>query len=392
MAMESLFLIQYGELALKGKNKNQFLRRLKANIRSQLADGEAVLSEQKGRLYLQVDHDRAERTRAILSRVFGIHGFAETSRVEKDMSLIRSACVDLAHRQISRGTRFKIEARRTDKGFPLSSYKIACDVGDELRRELPELTVDLYHPDWTVHIEIRDAAYLYSSVMRGLGGLPTGSAGRGLLLLSGGIDSPVAGYLMAKRGIQIDAVYFHTPPYVAEEAREKVEKLTKILSRFLPRISLWVVPYTDVQVKLKEESEPRGITLLSRAAMLEIACLLARRQKMGCIVTGESLGQVASQTLESIDFTGSRATLPVFRPLIGLDKEEIIGLARQIDTYETSILPFEDCCTLFASDHPLIRPDRGDMTRCYEALNLTQMLGETAQNAVKKDFRAGRLI
>ena len=392
MADTALFLIQYGELALKGKNRSQFMRRLRSNIRAQLGDEEAVFSERSGRIFLEVDRRRKDETSSVLSRVFGIHGFTETQRLRKSMDPIRSACLNLIPGLLSQGNRFRIEARRTDKGFPLTSYQMACDIGDAVRNTYSGLSVNLDDPDWTVHIEIRDAAYIYSSVDRGPGGLPTGSAGRGLLLLSGGIDSPVAGYRMAKRGVTIDAVYFHTPPYVSERTREKVETLTKILSRHVPEVGLWTVPYSDIQVKLKTQGEPRSITLLSRAAMMEISCLLAKMHGKGCIITGESLGQVASQTMESLDFTGSRATVAVFRPLVGMDKSEIIHEARQIGTYETSILPYEDCCILFAPTNPLTRPDRGDLTGQYESLGLPPLLERAADTAERKEFHRGELV
>lgn len=372
--MQSLFLIKYGELALKGKNRGQFERRLCTNIRRQLSGSELQLARSRGRLYLQTAAPPADVVRA-LAHTFGIIAYSQALQADKEMGAIREAACRLAEGlAASRGKRFKIEARRSDKSFPLDSYGIACDLGDLLRSTYPQLAVDLHRPDWILNVEIRDKAYLYGPESPAPGGLPLGSSGRGLLMLSGGIDSPVAGYLMGKRGLAVDAVHFHTPPYTSERSKEKVARLAGILSQYLLGLRLFVVPFTPVQLRIRERAREEESTLLVRACMIKVSEMIARRQGGDCLVSGESLGQVASQTLPSLAFTGSLAGLPLLRPLIGMDKEEIIDLARRIGTFETSILPYEDCCTLFSPAHPLVKPALDRMQRSFASLEVEPLL------------------
>jgi len=236
--------------------------------------------------------------------------------------------------------------------------------------------VDLHRPDWVLNVEIRDRAYLYGAEQAAPGGLPLGSSGKGLLLLSGGIDSPVAGWLMGKRGLAVDAVHFHTPPYTSQKAKEKAVTLARILSEYLWKIRLFAVPFTPVQLRIRERAPAEESTLLIRACMVQAAETVARRERHACLISGESLGQVASQTLPSLSFTGSRTTLPLLRPLIGMDKEEIVALARRLGTFETSILPYADCCSLFSPPHPLVKPDFGRMSLSFEALEIEPLLAE----------------
>ncbi len=386
---ETLFLIKYGEIALKGRNRLFFLRRLKANILRQLESVPgpvpAAVDIRPGRLYLRVNERSADIAERTLAGVFGIVGFSKAARVEKNMAAIRRGALRVARKLMSSGQTFKIEARRTDKSFSPDSYGIACDLGDFLRENLPGLSVNLTRPDWTLYVEIRESAYLYAPETKGPGGLPVGVSGRAMLLLSGGIDSPVAGYLMAKRGLRVDAVYFHTPPFTSNKVREKVARLMDILAAYIPDTALLTVPFTDIQVRIKEQAQPDEVTLLSRASMMRLTGRLARRRKALCLITGESLGQVASQTVQALAFTGSRVSLPVFRPLIGLDKDEIISLARGIGTYETSILPYPDCCTIFAPAHPLTHPNLQEITESYESLDLEPLITAAARaTEVKK--------
>lgn len=373
--MESLYLLKYGELSLKGGNRRLFEQRMCDDIRRKLAGLPGLeLRREWGRLYLSAPGEQPRIERA-LAATFGLVGFARSWVTGQDMEQIREAAVRVAEPlRAAGGSRFKIAARRSDKGFPLSSYQIACDLGDHLLRRFPDLRVDLTRPDWTVQVEVRRRVYVYGPQTRGPGGLPLGSSGRGLLLLSGGIDSPVAGYLMAKRGLAVDAVYFHTPPYTAAQARDKVVDLSRILSAFITGLRLFVVPFTDIQLRINQQVPEEERTLLVRAAMMQIADRLARRERGSCLITGESLGQVASQTVQSLHFTGSRTELPLFRPLIGMDKEEIIALARAIGTFETSILPYPDCCVLFAPQHPLVKPNLERLTRSLQALHLDPLL------------------
>ncbi len=384
--MESLFIVRYGEIALKGKNRDYFLHKLTFNIKRQMGGIHADTSIKKGRIFVKVTEEDAGRAGSVLAGVFGIVGFAPVVQVKKEMREIGNAAVNLARELLPLGKKFKIEARRTDKSFPLNSYGIACALGDLLREQLPGLTVSLYDPDWILNIEIRESAYLYGPGSRGPGGLPVGSSGRGLLLLSGGIDSPAAGYLMAKRGLRIDFVYFHTPPYTSGKALEKVEKLAAVLNRYQPGGRLHVVPFTEIQLRINEKAAPDAVTLMSRASMMHAATLIARRRRALCLITGESLGQVASQTLESLAFTGSQTPLPVFRPLIGKDKVEIVTLAETIGTYETSILPHPDCCTLFAPSHPLTRPNMSEMQDLFRSLDLDDLIKKAAASADRVDI------
>jgi thiamine biosynthesis protein ThiI len=380
LSMDSLYLIKYGELSLKGKNRGEFVARLQGDIRRKFRDIPIRLRREWGRLYLyppeQLNEEQsAEIVEKILARTFGIVGFAKALVVAQDIELMKNAAAALAGELMSsRGKRFKIEARRSDKSFAHSSYQICCILGDHLRRQYPGLQVEMNRPDWVLQVEVRSRVYLYGPQIKAPGGLPCGVSGRGLLLLSGGIDSPVAGYLMAKRGLSLDALYFHTPPYASEQALEKVRKLAEILCTYITGLSLRVVPFTAIQLKINSLARKETTTLLVRAAMMTIADRLAHRHELDGLVTGESLGQVASQTVQSLHFTGSYTKLPLFRPLIGMDKEEIVGVAQEIGTYQTSILPYEDCCTLFAPRHPEVRPKIDRMVRAFRSLGLEELI------------------
>lgn len=378
-----LFLIKIGEIALKGENRSFFEARLRRNIRRALTGIECTVAGGSGRFYLRVRPEDEETARERLARVFGITSFSRTTRAEKTIDAIRSTAVALvaAQEEHLANTSFKVEARRTDKQFPMRSYDIAAELGGVLLESFPSLKVDVHRPSWVLNVEIREQAYLYLDRSQGPGGLPVGTAGRGMLLLSGGIDSPVAGYLMAKRGLRLSAVYFHAYPYTSEEAREKVVTLARTLAPYLSGVTLYVVPFTDAQMRIKQRGAAEEVTLLMRACMMRIAEQLAARTNSGCLITGESLGQVASQTMESMSFTGGMTTLPVFRPLIGMDKEEIIALARKVGTFETSILPYDDCCTIFSPKHPLIRPQLDRMRNAYEALEIDDLLTQAADGA-----------
>ncbi|UCF96395.1 MAG: tRNA 4-thiouridine(8) synthase ThiI [Spirochaetaceae bacterium] len=385
--MELLYLIKYGELSLKGKNRKDFEARLREDIRTRLADLSIRLRQEWGRMYLHPPGgDPAAQSlgkiESTLARTFGIIGFARSYAVAQSMDQIEEAALILAEELIaSRGIRFKIEARRSDKSFSLSSYQICCHLGDSLSRHFPELKVDLNRPDWTIQVEVRRRVYIYGPQSRAPGGLPLGASGRGLLLLSGGIDSPVAGYLMGKRGLAMDAVYYHTPPYTSEQAREKVQQLAGILAEYVTGLHLWIVPFTEIQLKINNLARKEATTLLVRAAMMAIADRLARRHGHDCLVTGESLGQVASQTVQSLHFTGSYTGLPLFRPLIGMDKAEIIRAAQEIGTYETSILPYQDCCTLFAPQHPEVRPRIDRMVSVFRSLALEKLISKAVDES-----------
>jgi tRNA uracil 4-sulfurtransferase len=386
---DTLFLIKYGEIALKKRNRGSFVRSLKDSVHARLPGVDCSIYETFNRVYLRCAAADKDAVAAALGRTFGIAAFCEAVRVAADIDAIVEASLRMAESFLPRGARFKAEVRRAEKAFPFTSYEIACRIGDAVRRRFPQLTVDVHNPDWVLNVEVREYAYLYGPSTGGPYGLPNGSSGSGLLLLSGGIDSPVAGWMMAKRGMAVDAVYFHSAPFTSEKAREKVETLARILSGWEPGISLHVAPFTPVLGRIKERAKDEEVTLLLRACMMRFATLLAERTGALCLITGESLGQVASQTVESMSFTGSLTQLPVFRPLVGMNKEEIIAAAKRIDTFATSNLPYADCCVLFAPERPLIHPDPRKMRLTYDRLGVEPLLLEALEKTERVAFGAG---
>jgi thiamine biosynthesis protein ThiI len=370
------YLVKPGELTLKGGNRESFERILKRNLEKMLLPG-AKIGKTPGRFYVHCPEEEAAETEAALGRLLGIAGWARARKCEKKPELLLAAIAAEGKAFWEQGIKtFKIEARRTDKNFPLDSYAIRCAGGEAVLEAAPGLMVDVKDPQGIINVEIREKAYIYGNSRRGLQGLPVGTAGRGLLLLSGGIDSPVAGFMMAGRGMGIDAVYFHAWPYTSAEARQKAVRLAEILGRYTLGIRLYVAGFTPVQQRIKERAPPAWTTVLLRMAMMEAAEKIARKLRAKCLITGESLSQVASQTVENISCTQSRIKLPVLRPLIGMDKETIIRKAEAIGTYETSILPYEDCCVLFSPPHPVLRGDPEEAGRLYEALELEKLLDE----------------
>ncbi|MDR2471129.1 MAG: tRNA 4-thiouridine(8) synthase ThiI [Treponema sp.] len=366
------FLIKPGELTLKGGNREGFERVLRRNLVTMLrarAPG-SRLECRSGRLYVHCPEEKAGGVEAVLARLMGISGWARVRGCGKTPGELLAACVEegMALRDGGAAS-FKIKARRTDKSFPLSSAGICAAAGEAVRTRTG-LAVRMKNPGAVISVEIRERAYVYGTESRGRRGLPVGSAGRGLLLLSGGIDSPVAGILMAGRGMGLDAAYFHTPPYTSAEALEKTARLAEIIGSYALGVRLYAVNFTGVQRRIRDRAPPEWSTVLLRMAMMEAASLIARRTGARCLITGESLAQVASQTLENLRCTESRAALPVFRPLIGLDKEAITLLARDFGTYDTSILPHPDCCVLFSPVHPVLRGNPEEAAALYEALEL----------------------
>jgi thiamine biosynthesis protein ThiI len=379
---ERTFLVKPGELTLKGGNREGFetiLRRNLAVLLRARAPGARILSR-PGRLYVTCAGEQAEQVEAVLERLAGITGWAETRVTGKTTEELMAACVEEGKRLAESGAvSFKVQARRSDKSFPLGSYGICCAAGDAIRGAVPGLEVNVGAPDGIISVEIREKAYVYSMGKKGLRGLPVGSAGRGLLLLSGGIDSPVAGILMAIRGMGLDAVYFHTPPYTSDEALGKTIRLAETIGAYALGLRLYAVNFTEVQKRIKERAPAEWSTVLLRMAMMDAASSIGEKTGAKCLVTGESLSQVASQTVENIGCSESRARFPVLRPLIGTDKEAITCLARRFGSYETSILPYADCCVLFSPVHPVLRGDIREANRLYEALELGGVrAGETS--------------
>lgn len=386
--MKNFYLIKIGEISLKKGNRKSFEKQLRFNIKKKLHSPSRI-TIQRGRFFLETEDDDIKNIQYALSTTPGLVSFSRAVKVEKNIDNIKSAALDFARELVKKypsGT-FKIESRRADKSFKYTSYEISAQVGEYLLEQIPGLKVDVHNPSWIINVEIRDSAYIYGAQEKGTGGLPVGSAAKGMLLLSGGIDSPVAGYLMARRGMRMDAIYFHAYPYTSDDALEKVKNLAEKISPYLSGLSLFVVPFTEFQLLLKQKAKEEEVTLLMRAGMVKIAEMISKQRGSLCLVTGESLSQVASQTVESIKYTGSETELPVFRPLIGMDKEDIIKTAISIDTYETSILPFEDCCTIFSPVHPLLKPDSIKLKKSFVMLEGEELLKEAAEKTERIYFK-----
>ncbi len=378
-----LYVIRLGEISLKKKNRESFEQILKTTIKYKLRPYGTQVRRVKGRMFLEVDIEAPEeKVDKVLSKTFGIVSYSPALSCEKDLEKICAYTVEImAPDTRPEGIRtFKVETVRSDKSFPYQSYDISSEVGHAVLEAYSELTVDVRNPDTVIRVEIRDKTYIFPYEKPGQRGLPVRSAGKGMLMLSGGIDSPVAAWYAAKRGIHLHAVYFHAYPYTSDEAKEKVVSLARQLNPYLDGVKLHIIPFTDVQLKIKMVGFEEEQTLLMRGAMIEIANRLAHDNDCKAIVTGEALSQVASQTLQSLSFTDYLSDLLVLRPLIGFDKEEIITVAKRIGTYDISILPFEDCCTIFSPKHPLIKPDREKVAEHYRNADLKELIEEAIKN------------
>lgn len=375
--MGKLYLIKLGEISLKGQNRDFFEKKLKNNIKLKLRPFHSRFSHEKGRMYIDFDEETPdELITRILGTTFGITGFSKAMMCEKDFDVIKktaASVIALPPFSDGKGT-FKVEARRGDKSFPLLSYDIECELGGVVLDTYPDMRVDVHKPEKLLYCEVRDKAYVYASPIPGPGGLPTGTAGKGLLLLSGGIDSPVAGYRMSKRGLKLDCLYFHAYPYTSEQALQKVKDLAKLISPYLQGTVLHVVNFTETELWIKDHSNEEEHTLMMRACMMKVANMIAEKRECSCIVTGEALSQVASQTLESMAYTDSTSPLLVLRPLVGMDKQEIVDQAHQIGTYETSILPYDDCCVIFSPKHPLVRPVIQNENQSFADMKIDDLL------------------
>ncbi|MFA7107876.1 MAG: tRNA uracil 4-sulfurtransferase ThiI [Sphaerochaetaceae bacterium] len=385
MENSKLYLIKLGEISLKGLNRSGFEKKLKNNVKLKMRPWHSVCSKQKGRIFFEFEENTPEKQiEKAMSTTFGIVGFSKCIKCEKDMdSIILVVKSFLSEKPFNNGKgTFKIECRRADKGFKLNSYEICCEIGGIVLDTYPKMEVDVHNPDKKIFIEIRDKAYIYSSPLAGPGGLPTGTAGKGLLLLSGGIDSPVAAYQMAKRGLKLDCLYFHAYPYTSDLALQKVKDLATILGPFLQGTVLHIINFTETELWIKNHSNEEEHTLMMRSCMMKIANHIAKERECKCIVTGEALSQVASQTLESLAYTNSTSELLVLRPLVGFNKEEIIDIAKRIGTYETSILPYDDCCVIFSPKHPLVKPKIEKETDNFNKMNIEEIL-ERTENQVE---------
>lgn len=390
--MFKAFLIKYGEIGIKGKNRFLFEDALVKQIRHVLkeAEGEFSVRKEQGRIFVEAedafDYDEAVDS---LKRVFGIVGICPVVYTEDQGfdALADDVTAYLDEVYKDKHLTFKVAARRARKNYPMDSMELNCALGERILNAFPETSVDVHHPDVLLTIEIREKIYIYSEIIPGPGGMPVGTNGKATLLLSGGIDSPVAGYMIAKRGVRIDAVYFHAPPYTSERAKQKVVDLAKLVAKYSGQINLKVVNFTDIQMMIYETCPHDELTIIMRRYMMKIAEHFAVEGGSLGLITGESIGQVASQTMQSLAATNAVCSLPVYRPLIGFDKQEIVDISERIHTYETSILPFEDCCTIFVAKHPVTKPNIKAIERSEQKLEgkieaLIQTALETAETIV----------
>lgn len=374
--MRDVLLVRYGEVFLKGANRPYFLKVLVDNVKKAVKPigGRVWMSD--SRIYV-ADFSDLQDCIARVTKVFGIHSVSTAVEMEKDLDRIADKCIDMMRDY--KGS-FKVLGRRSDKSFPLNSMEIGIEIGGRVLDSNPNLTVDVHNPQHKLHVEIRDNAYLCVEEIKAVGGMPMGTGGKAALLLSGGIDSPVAGYQVMKRGVRCCAIHFQSPPYTGELARDKVMQLAKELAAYSGGMRVYLVPFTKCQLEIHEKC-PDGLgTLITRRFMMRIAEKIARQFGAQALITGESLGQVASQTMEALGCTDAVVDMPVFRPLIGLDKTEIMAVAEQIGTYETSILPYEDCCTVFTPRHPVTKPKLSTMPDAERKLDIDALVDEAVAN------------
>ena len=383
--MYKAFLIKYAEIAIKGKNRYIFEDALVQQIKYQLRNVEGTFKvvKEMGRIFVypQDDFDYEEAVEA-MKRVFGIYGICPAVVLEdQGFEQLSKDVADYVKKVYGeKALTFKVNTRRNKKSYPMQSMEVSSELGSVILDACPNMKVDVHNPQVTVNVEIRNKIYLYSENIPGPGGMPLGTNGRAMLLLSGGIDSPVAGYMIAKRGVTIDAVYFHAPPYTSERAKQKVIDLAKLVSRYAGPVRLHIVNFTDIQLYIYDKCPHEELTIIMRRYMMKIAEEFARKDECMALVTGESIGQVASQTIHSLAATNEVCTMPVFRPLIGFDKQEIVDVALKIQTYETSILPYEDCCTIFVAKHPVTKPNL-NVIRKHEK-NLDEKIDGLVQTAL----------
>ncbi len=386
--MFTAFLIKYAEIGVKGKNRYLFEEALVKQIKNALkrCEGRFEVTRTPGRVYVEaLSEFDFDETADNLKTVFGISGICPVVHVEDEgfEKLGRDIVKYMDDVYPEKNFTFKVQTRRSRKNYPMNSMELNAELGGVILDAFPQLAVDVHKPDVLLNVEIREKIYIYSETIPGPGGMPVGSNGKAMLLLSGGIDSPVAGYMIAKRGVKIDAVYFHAPPYTSDRAKQKVVDLAKLVSRYAGPIYLHVINFTDIQLYIYEKCPHDELTIIMRRYMMKIAEEIAKNTECLGLITGESIGQVASQTVQSLAVTNEVCTLPVFRPLIGFDKMEIVDVSEKIGTYETSILPYEDCCTIFVAKHPVTKPNLNIIKRHEQ--NLNEKIDELVRTALKTD-------
>lgn len=391
--MSEIILIKEGEIAIKGLNKRSFEDAMVRNIRRRLSRlGKFEYERSQSTVVIRpvsddVDFDEVED---VVSKVFGIAAYCRALVAEKDFEVIASSAIEYAREDLECARTFKVNAKRADKHFPMRSPEICAELGGRILEAFPHLAVDVNNPDVVVTVEIRQTeAYIHSGNKKGAGGIPVGTSGQAMILLSGGIDSPVAAYMMAKRGIKLSAIHYVSPPYTSDRARLKVERLCQKLTPWCGDIAFYCVPFTEIQEKLRDNCPEELFTIIMRRLMMEIAQRICEEKQIQALVTGESVGQVASQTIGAIVCTDAACRIPVFRPVIGMDKTEIIEIARKIDTFETSIEPYEDCCTVFTPKHPKTRPILADVEAAQNSFDFEPLIKWAVENTELKVFRCG---
>ncbi len=384
--MREVMLIKLGEIVLKGLNRKNFEDKLVRTIKRRIAEhGEFRVINQQSTIYLipqgeTVDFARIEKT---VGKIFGISRYARAAQCDKDLAAIKGTAVEYLGGVLSKMRTFKVESKRSDKKFSLKSPEISAAVGERILEAFPHLSVDVHNPEITVTVEVRDfGAYVRGDSLPGAGGIPVGTGGRAAVLISGGIDSPVAAWMLAKRGVELIAIHFASPPYTSLRAEQKVELLLRKVAEFAGKITMITVPFTEIQEDIKKNCAEDFFTVIMRRFMMRISEIIAKRYRCKALITGESLGQVASQTMDAIICTNDVAKMPIFRPLIGMDKDEIVEIARKIETFETSILPYEDCCTVFTPKHPRTKPVLSDIQREESKINCENLI-RSAIEAIK---------
>lgn len=376
-----IILLKYGEISLKGLNRPMFEKQLLANAAKALAPlGKFSIRKSQSTVYVEPLGDDIDMQAATerLSKVFGIVNICPAAKCQKTIEDIERTTLECLSQIDLNGKTFKVEAKREDKQFPMNSPQLCRHMGAVILKNTEGLSVDVHNPDILVQIEIRKEAFIFTQKVSGAGGMPVGTAGRAALLLSGGIDSPVAGWMISKRGVVLDAVHFHSHPYTSDRAKEKVIELAKIMTQYTGPIRLHIVPFTDIQLDIIDKCPKNYLTIIMRRLMMRIAEKIARESGAMALITGESIGQVASQTMESLVVTDNAVDMPVFRPCIGMDKEEIVTISKKIDTYETSILPYEDCCTIFVPKHPKTKPSISEIQEAEKLLTDPEGMMEKA--------------
>lgn len=383
--MKRIILVRYGEIILKGLNRPVFEEKLVGNIKSAIYKfGKAKVSKSQGRIYIEPEDENYDFDLVLqkVIKVFGVVSVSPVWKIDTEYEQIKANSIKMASELVDNfGYKtFKVEAKRGNKRFPMPSPEICADVGGYILENVAGLTVNVKNPDFIIYIEVRESSYIYSETIKAFGGMPLGSNGKAMLLLSGGIDSPVAGWMMGKRGVEIETIHFYSYPYTSERAKQKVIDLAQIMAQYCGRMRLHVVPFTDIQLAINDNCPEEQLTIIMRRLMMKISEQIARKSNAMALITGESMGQVASQTMHGLYCTDAAVNMPVFRPLIGMDKVEVVDIARKIETFETSILPYEDCCTVFVAKHPQTKPKLDKIMLSESAVDFEPLISKAIEN------------